>query len=237
MQYSGGKAKQAKKIAAVLSEHRKPGQPYLEPFCGAFSVGVLMDDPRCASDVDEDIVALLQAVGQGWQPPDMVTEEQYDKWKEDPSQLLPAMRAFVGFGCSFGVVKWSRYAKGKQNYALSCRRTLLAVAERLSTVEFSVRSYEEWEPDGMLVYCDPPYVNTSTGVVHGTYHFNPYDFWDLIRDWSKHNDVFVTERMVPSRSVELVYEWSRSRENNGVNVSRSFIREALYRVLPSGIGI
>ena len=60
--------------------------------------------------------------------------------------------------------------------------------------------YSDYTPQGKLIYCDPPYQNT-TGYRGDNGKRNEFDhekFWNTIREWSKTNWVFVSEYNAPS---------------------------------------
>ena len=107
MQYMGGKHRQGKHIGAFVNRWRKPGQVYWEPFVGTMGALCHIESgvgPVYASDFCGPLVALLCAVQGGWIPPaEEITEEQYRWYKGGNGE--PRMRAFVGFGCSYGG-KW-----------------------------------------------------------------------------------------------------------------------------------
>ncbi len=105
MRYMGGKSRIAKQIAAVIDEHRQPGQLVWDAFCGGLSMSVALSKkgPVLASDACAPLIALYKAVQEGWDPPTEVSRQTYMAAK-----LLPdsdPMKAFCGFGCSFGG-KW-----------------------------------------------------------------------------------------------------------------------------------
>ena len=62
-------------------------------------------------------------------------------------------------------------------------------------VDFSNEDYKELNPHGNLIYCDPPYKNTIQP--YGLLHFDTDKFWDVMRIWSKDNDVFISEYEAP----------------------------------------
>ena len=105
MKYLGGKQKLGKHIANRIKE-LFPGdsvEGYMEPFCGALGVLVHMtDDYKCyASDVHPDLIKLWKSVkDNSFVSPMTVSEEEYNQAKllKSPS----ALKAFIGFGLSFG---------------------------------------------------------------------------------------------------------------------------------------
>ena len=62
----------------------------------------------------------------------------------------------------------------------------------------------------MLIYCDPPYKNT-TGYKVGK--FNSDLFWNTMREWSKNNYVFISEEEAPD-DFEVVWEQKKRRTLN-----------------------
>ena len=105
----------------------------------------------------------------------------------------PALTGFVGFGCSFGGKWWGGYAKDKRgdDYCGQAKRGLLKDFPGVRSATFTCLDYHDVEiPDGAVVYCDPPYVNT-TGYTVGQFDTN--EFWNYMRQLSKRCDVYISE--------------------------------------------
>lgn len=167
MKYPGSKARIAGEILSRLELFRKPGQVWVEPFCGGCNMLERVDGPRIAADSNPAIIALFSSLQNGWIPPSTVTEQQYKDVRIRPSDYHPAMEAFVGVGCSFGGKWWGGYARGKngkgepRNYAAEQSRALLKQAGKLQGVTFICAPYNELEiPPHSVIYCDPPYRGT-----------------------------------------------------------------------------
>jgi len=165
MQYFGGKARIAKKVAEYINGQLKEGQAYYEPFCGACNVTQHIDANRArlASDSNKYLIAFWQAVQAGWEPPAVVSEEEYQRVKANKEEDL-ALTAFVGFGCSFGGKFFGGYArqKGARNYATNAKNSTRKKAKGLHGVNFSPLLFEQVEVEpGSLVYRDIPYRNTT----------------------------------------------------------------------------
>lgn len=82
MYYLGGKARIAKALAAEIAKHRRPGQPVWEPFCGGLNSAVAHGGVVHCTDACVPLIALLQAVRDGWDPPATLVWE-----KERPANL------------------------------------------------------------------------------------------------------------------------------------------------------
>ena len=69
-------------------------------------------------------------------------------------------------------------------------------------VEFDWRDYKSLFLNGCLICCDPPYANTTkyTGVPD----FDSEEFWNIMREWSKDNDVYISEYEAPDDFVSVL---------------------------------
>ena len=101
--YVGNKRRIAKPISAYL-ESIRAGREFWEPFCGGLGITAVMSGPRVASDISEPLITLYKALQQGWDPPEVLTREEYAQLKKRQDPYDP-LTAFAGFGCSFGG-KW-----------------------------------------------------------------------------------------------------------------------------------
>lgn len=197
MRYLGGKSKIRKQIAAFLESLRKPNQVYFEPFVGGGWVLQEMSGDRIASDGNKALIAMYQALQDGWIPPDFVSNDEYNQVKLDYDKNSP-MLAFCGFGCSFAGKWFGGYARseGKDCYAATSKRSLLKQLPLIQGVKFEHRLFHEWSPKNALIYCDPPYQGTTQyGAFDG---FDHELFWQTIRDWVNNgNTVIVSEYNAP----------------------------------------
>lgn len=197
MRYLGGKSKIRKQIAAFLESLRKPNQVYFEPFVGGGWVLQEMSGDRIASDGNKALIAMYQALQDGWIPPDFVSEEDWRKWRQTKEIVADPMMAFARFGCGFGGDWNGGYARseGKDCYAATSKRSLLKQLPLIKDVEFVQGLYNEHSPEGMLIYCDPPYSNTTQyGAFSG---FDHVAFWEKMREWSLNNTVVISEYVAP----------------------------------------
>lgn len=164
IQYVGNKQKHAEELLNVILRDATPGQVYVEPFVG--SAAVICQVPshfiRIGADKNPYVIALHEAVRDGWIPPSEVSEAEYMAIKRSPSAFPKHLVGFVSIGCSFGGKMWGGYARGSYNYAATASRGLLKGVAKLQGIEFRVASYVQLAvPDGSIVYCDPPYENTT----------------------------------------------------------------------------
>ena len=192
MRYLGGKSRIRKQVAGYLESIRE-GRKYWEPFVGGGWVMQEMSGVRCASDVNRPLITMYKALQDGWIPPSTVTAEMYAEYKgiqdaEDP------LTAFIGIGCSFSGKWFGGYARsGDRNYALNAKNSLIKQIPLIQDVVFYHSEYVENAPEGVLIYCDPPYANTT----EYRDSFDTETFWEVMREWSKDNIVVVSEYNAP----------------------------------------
>lgn len=197
-------------IATVLGAF--PGGTYVEPFMGSCAVLHRMTgtfERVYGYDAHPDLVLMWQAVQAGWEPPAVVTEEEYRQLRAaEPS----ALRGFVGFGCSFGGRWFQGYARNRRSddYAGATRRSLLKRAPALRDVVFEcadyTAAYAHARP-GTVIYCDPPYAGTK--VYSGAPAFDSAAFWAHAKEWTDLGaTVLVSEYQAPPGWTSV---WSREK--------------------------
>jgi len=182
VRYPGGKSFIAKKLTNVMTAVAGDRQIYVEPFVGAASILARMAPnfrEAYAGDVQGDIVQLWRDARDGWVPPYVLTREEWQQVKESPGPS--AMRAFAGFGCSFGAIWFRSYTPAAKVTALS----IIRIGARIGNAIIVHDDYTAWNPGkGTLVYCDPPWEGGPHFVASGG-KFNP-EFWDTVTRWSEH---------------------------------------------------
>ena len=203
MQYFGGKAKIAKYIVPYLEGVRKDNQIFVEPFVGGANIVSQMSGKRKAYDFNEYLIEMYKGVQNGYELPDSLTEEEY-KYIREHKDEDKVLTGFVGFGCSFAGKWFGGYARNKQkhNYCKASKNSLMKKMSTMADVEFDWRDYKSLFLKGCLIYCDPPYANTTkyTGVPD----FDSEEFWNIMRAWSKDNDVYISEYEAPDDFVSVL---------------------------------
>ncbi|MDB6035947.1 MAG: putative phage protein [Verrucomicrobiales bacterium] len=194
MQYLGGKRYIAKKLAPIINEVRA-GRYLWEPFCGGLGLTPALGGFGCASDNCGALIALYNAVRAGWQPPRVLSRHEYEcaKTLSDTEPL----KAFAGFGVSFGGKYFGGYAadRKKQRYAECASNQLLKDIPACAGFSFEHCDFLTVEPGAIdaLIYCDPPYVNT-TGYEG---KFDHERFYRRAVQWAAFTDVLISEYVSP----------------------------------------
>lgn len=201
MKYMGSKTLVGKQIAEYIQKNTTKNMLF-SPFCGVLGIERHLNFEICFfNDISTDLILFLKELYSNcFIFPTEVTEETYKKLKySEPSSL----RGFVGFFLSFAG-KWfagyaQKYQKGKRDFlkeAIDSSKKLNLKGD----IIFENKSYDEFTPYGMCIVCDPPYFGTT-----GYGEFDHDKFWNIMRKWSEHNDVFICEYEAPIE-FECVFE-------------------------------
>lgn len=225
MRYFGGKSKIAKNISQYINNIIEKGlhtcsiseenselqnispkkltelpthTHYVEPFCGSCNVASKVNTKyKTLNDKHPYLIAMFQALQEGWIPPEVVTEEDYYIAKKNMDKE-PHMAGFVGFACSFAGKWFGGYARdskggGTGNYALRGKNSILKKMQGLMNARFISKDFRELNFEDSIIYCDPPYKDTTqyNKTLLGTF---PYDeFIEWVKEQSKKNIVLVSE--------------------------------------------
>ena len=211
MRYQGGKTKIADEISRYILATTSNHSILVSLFCGACSIECKLSpyfEKIICNDSHPQLISLLNAVSNGWIPPEYVSEEEYKYIKQHQNEDM-ILAGFVGFGCSFGGRYFEGYARSvkpngePRNYAMESRCSLLRDIAPLNNVEFVCGDYKDVElPDGCTVYADPPYTGTKQ---ISRQPFNTDEFWDYMRLISKNHNVFISEQSAPD-DFEVIWE-------------------------------
>ncbi len=207
MRYMGSKRRIAKHIVPIIMAHYEPGMVYIEPFAGGMNMIEHVNLPiRYAYDNNKYVIALFKALQNGWGPPETISREEWYNIKNN-KELHPAeLVGFVGFGVSFGGKFFGGYISPCDKHSCAAsRRSVLKQIKKLQNVKFKIKSvFDITPPPNSLIYCDPPYNNTTK------YHsdFNHAAFWNLCRDWSADGHrVLISEYSAPD---DFICLWEKS---------------------------
>jgi DNA adenine methylase len=198
MAYVGGKAKCSDHILNVLNDPQYNDYDYIEPFVGYCHIlrRVVAKKSYTASDNNTYLVALLKHI--------QLSTLHCDITKED-YQLLRANKdidilrsAYAGFCYSYNGKFFGGYVNQYKdhNYPAERKRYYDKLNSNpiIQKTVFNCCEYQQYSTvKGKLIYCDPPYANTTK------YHcgFDSVAFWDWVRLMSKDNVVFVSEYTAP----------------------------------------
>jgi DNA adenine methylase len=235
MKYLGGKHGIGKLIAEFLKKQCPPDEMngYLEPFCG--SLGVFknitnMGYKKCiASDIQPDLIELWKQLQKNsLKLPNSISEKEYNNLKNAKSPN--ALKAVAGFGLSFGGKYFAGYAQkwagnSGRNFLQEFKTSMHKIQPLIEgkDVIFLNKSYTEFKPNNMLIYCDPPYKDTQG---YSTGEFDHDAFWETMRNWSKNNCVFISEESAPK---DFKVVWKRKKRRTLDKQNRFHSYEKIYK--------
>jgi DNA adenine methylase len=249
VKYLGGKSRLGKRIAEIIRAE-VGSRPFWDPFCGglasarALIAGADASEPCLISDVNPALIAMYQAVADGWPPPETLSREEYDRARTLPDS--DPLKAFAGFASSWGGKWFAGYAAPEDRVVRSGSRTGYRVvtnpadigaravrrdvlALRLRGAIFARLDFLEVapEPCPLVIYCDPPYVETTGYAAVGAFDYDR--FRSRVREWARFTPVFVSE-YTGSTGWERVAEFPRTTK--GLHSGRVEKAETLFRVCP-----
>ena len=233
--YTGGKARIGKKIFEAIDKYEMEvignhKMPYLEPFVGMG--GVLQEVAKkhsremIACDLEKCIPAFWNSIKKGWSP-SRITKEKYLSIKKEG--IEDAEYAFAAFGCSFRGSKWTYFYENCMNAAIKRIQKKNYTQIMKNVIFLESMSYKDHSPHGMLIYCDPPYFNSSFDYRRNNLNsFDTDEFWEIMRQWSKDNLVIISELEAPS-DFKSIFSLDRTNTFNNTRITENLfvLKESL----------
>lgn len=203
MKYMGSKRRIAKHILPImLKEAEKHGiNTLVEPFVGG---GNMIDKvpssfKRIGYDLNDHAIHAMIGIRDHLDDiPTTVSEEYYKSIRgKEPHHI----DSWIRIACSFGGKLDSGYARGGgRNHVLEALKNATKQSPFIQNIDFMCDSYEKLSLSNCLIYCDPPYKNT-TG--YKTTYFDHDKFYSWCIEQSKNNIVFISEYDMPSEFTEV----------------------------------
>ena len=169
--------------------------------------GNVIDKIQCNKkigyDIHKQLIALLiYARDYSYLIPDTITEEEYNRVKLNKGQYEDWYLGLVGFCATFGAKYFGGYARNSKGdnsgeRTKSAIRNLKKQAPNLQNIEFKCCDFRNISKDkikGYVIYCDPPYKNTTK---YKTGDFPYEEFYQWCKDMSKDNTVLISEYNMP----------------------------------------
>lgn len=238
MKYLGSKNRIAKDLAPVIQRYiNKDTTFYIEPFVGgANMIDKIEFDRKVGSDINPYLIALLQyAQNIDNLLPESISEGEYNAVKTNRSAYDEWYVGLVGFCATFSAKFFGGYARGFKNDGVTPRdipaesiRNLSKQRQNLAGISFASKSFSDYnDVKGAVIYCDPPYRDTTK------YKTDAFDY-DAFYDWcvkmSEHNTVLISEYNMPSDRFDVVWEKEHSVNLAAKRGAKSTRIERLYTV-------
>ena len=199
MRFQGGKARQAKAFSDAMLKASQCRGRYIEPFVGGASVAAYMAPhfkEVLLSDISLDLILLYEAMQSGWTPPLTLSKDRYNQLRSESSS---AERGWAGYAGSYCGKWFGGYGPtcGERDYLLESYKSMTKKMGALGKAKFECKKYSDLEVQvGDIVYCDPPYVDTTA---YKDTEFDIAEFWDIAESWVRDGAiVFVSEFVAPS---------------------------------------
>ncbi len=194
----GSKAKISKYILPIILKDRQLEQWYVEPFMGGCNTLCEVDGNRIGNDSNFYVVEMFKSLTDGWHPPVSISENEYNEIKNKKDAFPKELVGFVGVCLSFGSKWFGGYARNKRgvNFAMEGRKNIEKQANNLKGVVFKSLFYNKLiSPEKSIIYCDPPYQDTS-GYKDKT--FDHDKFWAWCRQQKElGHQIFISEYNAP----------------------------------------
>ena len=159
--------------------------------------------------------------------PDEVSEIDYKSLYGKPAGQFSSL---IRFGASFGGKFENGFARGKnnngepRNYWNETKRNAIKQSPKIQNVQFICNSYENLDFENCLIYCDPPYQDTS-GYKTGA--FDHDKFFEWCRQQAKKNIVFVSGYNAPDDFIEV---WRGEVKTNFASQRKSATHNAVEKL-------
>lgn len=225
MKYMGSKYLIWKHIQdIILNDYGEKYFNYVEPFCGGcnsiYQVETIKGGKRIASDINPYLIALFKGLIKNKDVIYPISKDLYldarIEYKKNSNQKYSNFDlGWIGFMASFRGKFFDSYTgnnvesriigRSKRNYIDDAIRNIIRQLDGLKDVEFYCCSYDELTiPLNSIIYCDPPYKNTSN---YNKIVFDYDKFYDwCYKEYERGNKIFVSEYDIPdSRFKEI---WS-----------------------------
>mgnify|MGYP002514754363 CR=1 FL=1 len=199
MIYLGSKNRLSKHLAPIIQSYIDKGcKGYLEPFVGgANMIDKIECNNKIGSDVDKYVIATLQGLQDGVEPPKEVSRELYDEVKNNKDDYSDFLVGYIGYEMSFGAKWFGGYVKRddkKFHGDIYSYKSCMKQAPLLKGISFKCCSYEDYKDlSGYVIYCDPPYAGTTPYKQKFDYN----KFYDWCREVGKRNTILISEYSMP----------------------------------------
>ena len=204
MKYVGSKNRIAKDILKIMIP-LKGDRTWVEPFVGGANLIDKVSGDRIGADANENVIKALKFIRDNLKdiPKNRLefTEDMYKALRSSPDTEL---KAFAGFAYSFGAKWLGGWCRGgNRDYVNEAYKNAVKQSPKLQGIKLIHSDYTELQiPPNSLIYCDPPYANTTKYAI-GAFDHDKFFEWCRSMEQKGHI-VFVSEYQAPD-DFECVY--------------------------------
>jgi site-specific DNA-adenine methylase len=215
IQYMGSKARLSKDLIPIIQSYiTDDTDMYIEFFVGGANViDKIQHKNRVGYDINEYLIELLK-YSQNNELPETISEEEYNKVKNNKQNYPKWYVGLVGFCGSFGAKWFNGFARryNKDGTLFDVPKQAINSLRKQSTKEgfknISFKHFNFLDVDisdikNCVIYNDIPYRDTTKYKDNGF----PYEeFYDWCLELSKNNIVLVSEYSIPRDEFKCIWE-------------------------------
>lgn len=208
MKYMGSKNRISKHLKPIIESYLVDKEVYIEPFVGGANMIDKIDfDNKIGSDLNEYVIELLKVAQNNIELiPDEITEEEYNKVKNDKDSFEKWYVGLVGFCATFGAKWFGGYARDRKtgrNIPAEGIKNLKKQALNLKNITFKTCGYECYKNvKDSVIYCDIPY----SGTTKYKDSFDRDKFINFLLKLDESNVILVSEYDMPEDNFTKIWE-------------------------------
>ena len=215
MKYVGSKNRLSKELAPIIQSYITDDTvAYIEPFVGGTNmIDKIKHRKKIGSDIHKELIALhIYNRDNSNLLPNTISEEEYNKVKNNREDYPLWYVGLVGFGATFGAKYFGGYARGFKADKVTPRdlpneaiNNLKKQSPNIQDVDFKTCSFLDYNPNDYkdcVFYLDPPYRNTLKYSTGG-FPYEEFDKWAI--ELAKNNTVFISEYNMPENNFECIW--------------------------------
>ena len=236
MKYMGSKNRLSKELVLIINSYiTEDTKGYIEPFVGGANVIDKIDcDNKIGRDIHPQLIALLSHVAETTEDiPLEITEEEYNKVKNNKESYDDWYVGLVGFCSTFGAKYFGGYARSKKD-KFNGEKSYLAIKNlkkqsvNFTNITFECEDFRKIKNiKNHVIYCDPPYRNTTK---YKTKTFPYEEFYEWCREMSRDNIVLISEYWMPDdfeciweKETKVNFDSNRKPDNKNKRIEKLFI--------------
>ena len=210
MQYVGSKNRLSKELAPIIQSYiTEDTVAYIEPFVGGANMIDKIKHPnKIGSDAHKELIALHKYnKNNSSLIPTTISEEEYNKVKQNPYNYEPWYTGLVGFCGSFGAKYFGGFARRSNGDDVPAQaiRSLKKQSKNIQDIKFEHKSFLEYDPEeykNCVFYLDPPYRKTLSYST-GNFPYEEFDKWAI--ELAKNNTVLISEYDLHEDTFECIW--------------------------------
>ena len=217
--YLGGKIRLSKHIVPIIESYIKDEETlFIDMFCGGCNIidKIQKTNNKIANDNHKFLIEMWLKLIDGWKPNNLVfNKDFYNHVKNNQEKLPSYLVGLVGFHYSYGGKWWGGFAKSRyeDHIERSIKKTLTQ-SRNMSNVKFTCLDYKKYSHIiNAVIYCDPPYKNTTQRSTRYNSNFEHEEFWEWCSFMSRNNIVLVSECELPE-NIDVEILWEKEHNSN-----------------------